>query len=68
MLHVMKSHIIQPEMLPELLLLGELEQYEAISDNGNCVMVTAVMYEGRRYIMKEERCGRWFGTADEMGV
>lgn len=48
------------EMIPELMLLGELEHRELSLDSGRVVRVATITYEGKDYAMKVEDGGRWY--------
>jgi hypothetical protein len=49
-----------PDMIPELMLLGNLVHHELALELGTVVKITAIEYEGRTYQMKVEDGGRWF--------
>lgn len=52
--------IFKPEMIPELILLGELEHKQVPTDDGRLFNIDIIHYEGKQYIMKQEDIGRWF--------
>ena len=48
------------EMIPELVLCGELEHRTIILDTGKCIEVDMITYKGKDYAMKIVDGGRWF--------
>jgi hypothetical protein len=52
--------IFDPDIIPELILLGTLEQKRVPRDDGKLFEISIIHYEGRQYIMKQEDVGRWF--------
>lgn len=54
------SLIIKPEMIPELMLLGEMEHKRIPLDDGRLFDIDIIHYEGKQYVMREENVGRWF--------
>jgi hypothetical protein len=55
-----KVNMIKPEILPELMLLGTLEQTRVPMDDGQLMDLSIIHYDGKMYFMKEECVGRWF--------
>ena len=55
-----KGLVFSEEMLPELMLLGELEHVMVPSDTGKVFELDIIHYEGKRYVMTQKEVGRWF--------
>jgi hypothetical protein len=55
-----KLYVIPKDIMPELLLLGTLENVTQPMDDGVLMSMTVVHYEGKVFVMKQETVGRWF--------
>jgi len=55
-----------PELIPELLLLGELEHVQLSLDNGQVIEMDMIRYKGMDYAMKVIDGGVWYGTRTEL--
>lgn len=54
------------EKIPELLLLGTLEDEQHILNNGLIVAIKVALLDEKKFIVKAEYVGRWYGTSDEV--
>ena len=57
-----KDPFIHPphDLIPELILLGTLSKEEQFHDNGTCIEMDIITYEGKKYVMKMGKITRWY--------
>lgn len=55
-----RFHRPTEELLPELMLLGELGEETECRSDGKEVRYTFMLYQGKKYIMNHTVVGRWF--------
>lgn len=54
------GYLVPPkELLPELMLLGELTTGEAFTDEGDLYKMDVIIYQGKNYVMRFKH-SRWF--------
>ena len=53
-------HTPPKDLIPELIMLGEFRHEEAFFDNGTCIEMDLITYEGKTYMMKQYKTSRWF--------
>jgi hypothetical protein len=65
---VMREGYYNPdsELIPELMLLGELDHVELPLNSGKLIAMDVIRYNKRNYVMKVQDKGKWFGSFDEI--
>lgn len=58
--------VFDESMIPELVLLGELEHKDVPMDDGRLMTIDIIHYEGKQYVMNGECKSRWFGNYDDI--